>query len=207
MSSHSTASAWIASAVSCRRYPAQTNIETHRFQTHGRANSQRSKGTDLQKTRLTQILGGFSMSRGIALDVCTASLHAVASGKDRTEIMRKQKVTKHVEFWARSWRMRMLCTDHSYGRAMGAKPPDTTGVLHALCRKAARRQGLADHLPLFARVRAAVAIVLARRSAHMVHACLRPPALLGWAAVRQCAWRRACYGLWGPRACARRSSV
>ena len=53
-----------------------------------------------------------------------------------------------------------------------------------LCRRAARRQGLADHLPLLARVRAAVGIALARRNARTVHACLRQPAPLGWAAVR-----------------------
>ena len=48
----------------------------------------------------------------------------------------------------------------------------------------ARRQVLADHLPLLARVRVPVGIALAHRNARMVHACLRQPAPLDRAAVR-----------------------
>ena len=69
----------------------------------------------------------------------------------------------------------------------GREHPDTTAVLHALCCSAARRQDLADHLPLLARVRAAVGIALARRNARMVRtrvlAAARAPRL-GRRAVR-----------------------
>ena len=124
-----------------------------------------------------------SMNQGTALDVGIASPHAVASGKDCTETMRKRKEAKYAPFRTE------LVDAHVVYRPLiwscyGREHPDTTAVLHALCRRAARRQGLADHLPLLARVRAAVGIALARRNARMVHACLRQPAPLGWAAVR-----------------------
>ena len=147
------------------------------------------------------------MNQSTALDVGIASPYAVASGESCTETIRKRKrkeakyapfrtelVDAHVVHRPLSW--------SCYGR----EHPDTTAVLHALCRRAARRQGLADHLRLLARVWAVVGIALARHNARMVHACLRQPAPLGWASVRLCAWRSAWDFRWGPRACARRSS-
>jgi hypothetical protein len=124
-----------------------------------------------------------SMSQGTALDVGIASPDAAGAGKDCTESMRKRKVSKYEPYRAE------LEDAHVVYRPLiwscyGREHPDTSAVLHALCRRAARRQGLADHLPLLARVRAAVGIALARRSARMVHACLRQPAPLGWAAMR-----------------------
>ena len=118
------------------------------------------------------------MNQGTALDVGIASPHAVASGKDCTETMRKRKEAKYAPFRTE------LVDAHVVYRPLiwscyGREHPDTTAVLHALCRRAARRQGLADHLPPLARVRAAVGIALARRNARMVHACLRQPAPLG----------------------------
>ena len=50
---------------------------------------------------------------------------------------------------------------------------DTTPAITAIARRSARRQGLADHRRLLARFNAAVGVTLARRSARMVHACLR----------------------------------
>ena len=57
---------------------------------------------------------------------------------------------------------------------------DTTPAITAIARRSARRQGLADHRRLLARFRAAVGVALARRSARMVHACLRRPPEQGW---------------------------
>ena len=85
---------------------------------------------------------------------------------------RTEPVDAHVVYRPLTW--------SCYGR----EHPDTTAVLHGVCRRAARRQILSDHVRLLARVRAAVGIALAHRNARMVHACLRQPALLGWAAVR-----------------------
>ena len=58
-------------------------------------------------------------------------------------------------------------------------------VLMAIARRAARRRGLADFRPLLARARAAIGVALARRTARMVHACLRRPGLWRqWALLR-----------------------
>ena len=133
-------------------------------------------------SRPADILTVFSMNQGTALDLGIAS-HAVASGKDCSETMRKRKEVKHAPFRTELEDAHVVHRPFIWSR-YGRGHPDTTAVLHALCRRAARRQGLADHLPFLARVRAAVGIALARRNARMVHACLRQPAPLGWAAVR-----------------------
>ena len=58
----------------------------------------------------------------------------------------------------------------------GREHAETTAALTSLARRAARRQGLADHEPLLTKARAAIGVALARRCARMVHACLRRPA-------------------------------
>ena len=124
-----------------------------------------------------------SMNQGTALDVGIAFPRAVASGKDCTETVRKRKEAKYAPFRTELVDARVVYRSLIWS-CYGREHPDTIAVLHVLCRRAARRQGLADHLRLLARVRAAVRIALARRTARMVHACLRQPVPLGWAAVR-----------------------
>ena len=109
------------------------------------------------------LTAALSMNQGTALDVGIASPHVGASGKGCTETMRKWKEKQYAPFRAE------LVGAHVVHRPViwscyGRGHPDTTAVFHALCRRAAWRQGLADHLPLLARVRAAVGIALARRN-------------------------------------------
>ena len=59
----------------------------------------------------------------------------------------------------------------------GREHADTTSVMVALARRAARRRGYADHKPLLARARAAIGVALACRLARMALSC---QARLGW---------------------------
>ena len=54
----------------------------------------------------------------------------------------------------------------------GREHADTTAVLAALARRAARRRGAASHQPLLREARAQVGAAIARRAAAMLRACL-----------------------------------
>ena len=120
-----------------------------------------------------------AMNCDTALDIGIASPDAAGAGPDCTESMRRRKLTRYGRF------LQELLATHVIYRPLiwscyGREHADTTAVITAIARRAARRQGLADHRRLLTRFRAAVGVALARRSARMVHACLRRPAEQGW---------------------------
>ena len=106
-----------------------------------------------------------------ALDVGIAAVEALRAGTDCTESMRKRKrwtyrnhldalETEGVEYKPMVW------------SCWGREHPDTSAILTALARRAARRRGHASHQPILRQVRAQVGAALARRSAAMLLACL-----------------------------------
>ena len=84
----------------------------------------------------------------------------------------------------RPFRLGFLATNVFYRpltwSCYGREHAGTTAAVTAIARRAARRQGLADHRRLRAHFRAAVGVALAQHSARMVHACLRQPPEQGW---------------------------
>ena len=118
---------------------------------------------------LTSALAGRS---DIALDVGIASSTARLIGEDCTETYRRRKINRYAPFSAE------LATEGIIYRPViwscyGREHEETSIVLEQLARRAARRFGHADHKWFLAKSRVDVGVALARRSAQMVHACMR----------------------------------
>ena len=58
----------------------------------------------------------------------------------------------------------------------GREHADTTKILTALCRRAARRRGLADWRAILRQLRGDICAALARRAARMMRQCFLAPA-------------------------------
>ena len=128
--------------------------------------------TALSPTALT-------MNCDTALDIGIASPDAAGAGADCTEPMRRRKLTKYGRFLQELLETNVVYRPLIWSR-YGREHADTTAAITAIARRAARRQGLADHRRLLGRFRAAVGVALARCSARMVHACSRRPPEQGW---------------------------
>ena len=106
-----------------------------------------------------------------ALDIGVAAVEARHAGCDCTETMRLRKraaYARHLpSMEAEGIQYRPLVWS-----CWGREHPDTTAVLTALARQAARRRGLASHAGLLRSTRAQVGAALARRSAAMLRSCL-----------------------------------
>ena len=106
-----------------------------------------------------------------ALDVGVVSPDAAASGSDCCAYMHDKKMRVYsahlAEMEANGVTYRPLIWS-----AMGREHPETSVVLEALARAAARRRGLRDFRQLLWRTRTAIGVMLARRAVRMVRACL-----------------------------------
>jgi hypothetical protein len=118
------------------------------------------------------LTSALTRGRETALDVGVASPDAQCAGADCLHALRRRKLRTYAAYAAE---LEASLVDYRplpwscYGREHG----DTSVVLVALARRAARRLGRADFRPLLAKVRAAVGVALARRAARMVLKCLQ----------------------------------
>ena len=115
-----------------------------------------------------------SPGRSSALDIGVAAVEARGAGgpgQDCTESMRVRKrsvYARHLDaLEAEGVEYRPVIWS-CYGR----EHPDTTAVLTAMARMAARRRGCPSHKPLLRQARAQIGAALARRLANMFRACL-----------------------------------
>ena len=120
------------------------------------------------------LTSALAADKDTALDVGIASPDAAGAGPDCTESMRSRKLAKYLEYQGELDAARVVYRPITWS-CYGREHPDTTAVLLAVARRTARRQGLADPLPVLRRMRASIGVALARRAARMVHACLRDP--------------------------------
>ena len=117
------------------------------------------------------LTSALARGRETALDVGIASPDALCAGACCLATLRKRKLRSYravAEELARSGVDYRPMPWSCFGR----EHADTSTVLEALARRAARRLGRASHLPLLAKVRADVGVALARRAARMVLKCL-----------------------------------
>ena len=87
------------------------------------------------------------------------------------EAMRRKKMMHyagHLEEMRRLGVKYVPLAFSSYGRAH----PDAAAALETIARRAAQRRGLASHQQLLRRTQAAIGVLIWRRAAAMVHACL-----------------------------------
>ena len=116
---------------------------------------------------LTSALGGSHMT---ALDVGISSPDAVGAGDDCTVTMRRRKLRRYEPF-ERELQDHQIAYRPVVWSCYGREHSDTTSVLIAIARRAARRLGYSDFKPLLARARAKIGVAIARRCARMVLAC------------------------------------
>ena len=106
-----------------------------------------------------------------ALDVGVAAPHAANAGEDCTESMRRRKRDVYARYLPALEAEGVRYTPMAWS-CWGREHADTTAVLTALARRAARRRGAASHQPLLREARAQVGAAIARRAAAMLRACL-----------------------------------
>ena len=120
------------------------------------------------------LTSALALDRDTALDIGVAAPDAAGAGDDCTESMRRRKQAKYAPY-SDDLSVAGVVYRPLVWSCYGREHADTTATLTAMARRIARRRGLADHKPVLSRMRAAVGVALARRSARMVHACLRRP--------------------------------
>lgn len=106
-----------------------------------------------------------------ALDIGVTSPEAAGAGDDCCEAMARRKRCDYQMHFAELDTAGVVYRPLVWS-TFGREHPDTTVVLEALARQAARRQGLQSHAEVLRRTRAAVAAHLARRAVLMVRSCL-----------------------------------
>ena len=111
------------------------------------------------------------------LDVGVASpdsMAAVAAG-DALEAMRVRKLSEYAPFADAMREMDLQYVPIPWS-CWGREHADTTKILTALCRRAARRRGLADWRAILRQLRGDICAALARRAARMMRQCFLAPA-------------------------------
>ncbi len=117
---------------------------------------------------LTSALG--DANQLTALDVGVASPDSVGAGDDCTESFRRSKVRKYAPHECDLRQLQVTYRPIVWS-CYGREHADTSAVLVALARRAARRRGLSDFRPILASARAAIGVAIVRRCARMVLAC------------------------------------
>ncbi len=105
-----------------------------------------------------------------ALDVGIAAPDAVNAGPDCAATMRSRKLAEygpHLEAMARDGVSYVPMVWTAWGRAH----PETTRVMVAIAKRAARRRGFADHLPLLRRAQGRIGRAIVQRGVAMLKAC------------------------------------
>ena len=105
-----------------------------------------------------------------ALDVGVVAPNARSVREDCTESMRRTKIGRYAPFEADLAGQQVVYRPLIWS-CFGREHADTSAVLTAIARRAARRKGLADFRPLIFNARASIGAALARRSARMVLSC------------------------------------
>gem|GEM_PF-7075693 len=118
---------------------------------------------------LTCAAGGRGL---VALDVGIASpdSQAAVAGGDALEVMRTRKLGEYKELEAALREADLAYTPVPWS-CWGREHADTTRVLEALCRRAARHRGTADWRAVLRAFRADVGAILARRASCMWRQC------------------------------------
>ena len=106
-----------------------------------------------------------------ALDVGVVSPDAAGSGPDCCAHMFEQKMKVYREHFEEMEAGGVIYRPLIWS-ALGREHPETSVVLEALARAAARRRGLRDFRQLLRRTRDAIGVMLTRRAVRMVWACL-----------------------------------
>jgi hypothetical protein len=108
----------------------------------------------------------------VALDVGIASpdSQAAVAGGDALEVMRTRKLGEYKELEAALREADLAYTPVPWS-CWGREHADTTRVLEALCRRAARHRGTADWRAVLRAFRADVGAILARRASCMWRQC------------------------------------
>jgi len=110
-----------------------------------------------------------------ALDVGICSPDATAAGHDCTESMRLRKLGDYGSHLGTLERQNIEYRPMVWS-AYGRPHPAATQALRAICRRTARRRGLAKGDSLYRQTHAAITVEICRRAALMVAACWPLPA-------------------------------
>ncbi len=105
-----------------------------------------------------------------ALDVGIAAPNARGARDDCTEAMRRNKSAKYAPFMAELAEQQVVYRPLIWS-CLGREHADTSAVLAAIARRAARRRGLAGFRPLLCNARADIGAASARCSARMMFVC------------------------------------
>jgi hypothetical protein len=106
-----------------------------------------------------------------ALDIGITSPDATGAGGDCCEAMHRRKLGTYRPHFAELQEGGVVYKPLVWS-AFGRAHPETTVVLEALAKQAARRRGLRDHRLVLRRARAAIGVKLVQRAVRMVRACL-----------------------------------